>query len=101
VQVTLDLQPGNGRLGAVMKNLFGEHPQQQLRDDLEKFRQIMETGGVRSADSSLSGRVGKQKALHGSGPSKAGSLASAAGADHDRNEATSRPSQVPAEGNGS
>jgi uncharacterized membrane protein len=35
--------------------LFGENPQQQLRDDLRRFKQLMETGEVVRADGSLEG----------------------------------------------
>ena len=38
-------QPG-GRLGKVVAGLFGESPEQQVRDDLTRFKQVLETGQV-------------------------------------------------------
>ncbi|CCG04851.1 SRPBCC family protein [Blastococcus saxobsidens] len=38
-------QPG-GRLGKVVAGLFGESPEQQVRDDLTRFKQVLETGHV-------------------------------------------------------
>jgi uncharacterized membrane protein len=46
VEVMLQYHPPAGRLGAVIARLFGEHPEQQLRDDLHRFKQMMEAGEV-------------------------------------------------------
>ncbi|MEV4114823.1 SRPBCC family protein [Nonomuraea sp. NPDC049695] len=44
VHVTLEYR-GRGRaLGATVARMFGEYPEQQIRDDLRRFKQIMETG---------------------------------------------------------
>jgi uncharacterized membrane protein len=46
VKVTLDYEPPGGRIGNLVSRLFGEDPDRQVREDLRKFRQLMETGEV-------------------------------------------------------
>jgi uncharacterized membrane protein len=46
VKVTLDYEPPGGKLGAFVARLFGEDPDRQVREDLRKFKQLMETGAV-------------------------------------------------------
>ena len=46
VKVTLDYEPPAGRIGAVLARLFGEEPDRQVREDLRKFKQLMETGEI-------------------------------------------------------
>lgn len=55
VKVTLQYEPPVGSLGAMVAKLFGEEPEQQLRDDLRRFKQVMETGEVVLSDGSLEG----------------------------------------------
>ena len=47
-EVTVDLRydPPGGRAGAAFAKLFGEDAEQQVRDDLRRFKQVMETGEV-------------------------------------------------------
>jgi uncharacterized membrane protein len=49
VKVTLDYEPPGGRLGNLVARLFGEDPDRQVREDLLRFRQLMETGEVTRA----------------------------------------------------
>jgi uncharacterized membrane protein len=49
VKVTMAYNPPGGDLGAAAAQLFGENPQQQLDEDLDRFKQLMETGAVFSA----------------------------------------------------
>jgi uncharacterized membrane protein len=56
----MDVEPPAGVLGAVVARLFGEDPDRQVREDLRKFKQLMETGEVttsarRRADSAYVG----------------------------------------------
>lgn len=46
VRVTLDYRPPAGAPGALIARLFGEEPGQQVRDDLRRFKQLMETGEI-------------------------------------------------------
>ncbi|MFT3785679.1 MAG: SRPBCC family protein [Tepidisphaeraceae bacterium] len=44
VKVVLDYIPPAGRLGSVVAKLFGEEPNQQIKDDLSRFKQQIESG---------------------------------------------------------
>ena len=44
VRVNLQYNPPAGKLGAAVAWLFGEEPTIQIREDLERFKQLMETG---------------------------------------------------------
>lgn len=55
VLVELAFEPPGGPLGAVAAKLFGEHPDQQIADDLRRFKQIMETGEIVVSDASRDG----------------------------------------------
>ena len=46
VTVELRYQPPAGRLGAAVATLFGEDAEQQVKDDLRRFKQVLETGEV-------------------------------------------------------
>jgi uncharacterized membrane protein len=55
VHVHLQYRPPAGRLGSVVAKLFGESPGQQIRDDLRRFKQVMETGEVVRSEGSPEG----------------------------------------------
>lgn len=55
VRVHLDYDPPAGRAGAAVAKLFGEEPEQQIRDDLRRLKQVLETGEVLLSDGSLEG----------------------------------------------
>jgi uncharacterized membrane protein len=46
VRVTLDFEPPAGRVGAILSHFFSEEPDRQIREDLRKFKQLMETGEI-------------------------------------------------------
>jgi uncharacterized membrane protein len=46
VKVTLNYDPPAGKLGDLIARLFGESPDQQVRDDLRRFKALMETGEI-------------------------------------------------------
>jgi uncharacterized membrane protein len=46
VRVTLDYEPPAGRVGAMLSHFFSEEPDHQIREDLRKFKQLMETGEI-------------------------------------------------------
>ena len=46
VRVTLDWEPPAGKLGALLSHFFSEKPDHQIREDLRKFKQLMETGEI-------------------------------------------------------
>lgn len=50
VHVELEYSPPGRALGAFILKLFGEEPNQQIADDLRRFKQIVETGEVARSD---------------------------------------------------
>ena len=44
--MTLDYEPPAGRLGAMVSHFTAEEPDRQIREDLRKFKQLMETGEI-------------------------------------------------------
>ena len=46
VQVALQYNPPGGVVGAMFAKWFGEEPSQQINDDLQRFKALMETGVV-------------------------------------------------------
>jgi len=55
VKVNLEYMPVGGVIGAAVAKLFGEEPEQQLNDDLRRFKQMMEVGEVVVSDATLFG----------------------------------------------
>lgn len=65
VHVELRYEAPAGKAGAAVAKLFGEEPGVQIRDDLRRFKQVMETGEVLLSDGSPEGAgqgVSKQRA---------------------------------------
>jgi uncharacterized membrane protein len=46
VKVNLEYNPPAGALGAAVAKLFGEEPNQQVADDLRRFKSLMEAGEI-------------------------------------------------------
>jgi uncharacterized membrane protein len=46
VRVKLQYNPPAGRLGAAVARLFGEEPEIQIREDMRRFKQLLETGEI-------------------------------------------------------
>ncbi|MGH8179702.1 MAG: SRPBCC family protein [Steroidobacteraceae bacterium] len=69
VRVTLHYSPLGGALGAGLVKLLGHDPQSRIREDLRRFKQVMETGeipttrGQPAGQRSLLGRVTRQWGL--------------------------------------
>lgn len=55
VKVNIEYKPVGGVLGSTIAKLFGEEPEQQLDDDLRRFKQVMEVGEVVVSDATLLG----------------------------------------------
>ena len=55
IQVDLRYGAPAGQIGVTIAKLFGEEPTQQIRDDLRRFKQVMETGEVVRSEGSLEG----------------------------------------------
>ncbi len=56
VKVVLEYNPPGGIVGMTIAKLFGEEPEQQLGEDLRRFKQIMETGEIATTEGQSSGR---------------------------------------------
>lgn len=50
VRVRLTYNPPAGKLGALVAKLFGEEPDQQISEDLRRFKRIMETGEIATTE---------------------------------------------------
>ncbi|HEV2914790.1 MAG TPA: SRPBCC family protein [Pyrinomonadaceae bacterium] len=59
VRVTLRYDPPGGALGAAVAKLFGENPEQQIEEDLRRFKQVMEAGEVPTTEGQTSGRAAR------------------------------------------
>ncbi|MDQ3799701.1 MAG: DUF2892 domain-containing protein [Acidobacteriota bacterium] len=57
LRVVLTYEPPAGELGALVAKLFGEEPNQQVREDLRRFKQLMESGTIMTVDGQTSGRL--------------------------------------------
>ena len=55
VKVNIQYNPPAGVIGATIAKLFGEEPEQQLDDDLRRFKQVLEVGEVVVSDATLMG----------------------------------------------
>lgn len=53
LRVEMRYSPPGGVIGAMVAKLFGEEPQMQVRDDLRRLKQVMETGAVTVAEGSM------------------------------------------------
>jgi uncharacterized membrane protein len=54
VRVVLKYNPPAGKLGAGIAKLFGEDPKQQIRDDLRRFKQLVEAGEITTTEGQTS-----------------------------------------------
>lgn len=50
VRVQLEYHPPAGTFGRIIAYLFGEEPAQQVKDDLRRFKQLMEAGEIPISD---------------------------------------------------
>ena len=55
VRVEMLYSPPGGAVGAAVAKLFGEEPNQQVRDDLRRLKQVLETGQVTRSEGSPEG----------------------------------------------
>ncbi|MEH2408318.1 SRPBCC family protein [Nostoc sp.] len=56
VKIVLEYNPPGGALGATVAKLFGEEPEQQIGDELHRFKMLMEAGEIATTESQPSGR---------------------------------------------
>ncbi|HSE83619.1 MAG TPA: SRPBCC family protein [Thermodesulfobacteriota bacterium] len=56
IKVSLQYNPPAGKIGSIIAKLFGEEPEQQIREDLRRLKQLMEAGEVPTTQGQPSGR---------------------------------------------
>ncbi|MBX9624116.1 MAG: SRPBCC family protein [Gemmataceae bacterium] len=56
VRVSLKFDPPGGKFGSFVARLFGENPDQQVRGDLRRFKQLVETGETPTVEGQSHGR---------------------------------------------
>jgi uncharacterized membrane protein len=56
VTVHLQYNPPGGKVGAAVAWMFGEEPNQTVREDLRRFKQLMEAGEIPTTEGQPSGR---------------------------------------------
>lgn len=61
IHVDMRYGPPAGAVGATIAKLFGEEPGIQLKDDLRRFKQIVETGEIVRSDGSPEGQIGRRQ----------------------------------------
>ena len=61
VKVTLTYEPPAGYLGSLVAQLFGEEPNQQVAEDLRRFKSLMEAGMIMKVEGQPSGRAPQAK----------------------------------------
>ena len=52
ISVHLQYAPPAGKAGALIASLFGRNPSQTIREDLRRFKQLLEAGEIPTAGSS-------------------------------------------------
>ncbi|HVG39135.1 MAG TPA: SRPBCC family protein [Pyrinomonadaceae bacterium] len=57
VRVEIQYSPPGGVIGATIAKLFGEEPNQQVQEDLRRFKQVMEAGEIPTTEGQSSGRA--------------------------------------------
>ncbi|MHC5936669.1 SRPBCC family protein [Nostoc sp.] len=50
VKIVLEYNPPGGALGATVAKLFGEEPEQQIGDELRRFKMLMEAGEIATTE---------------------------------------------------
>jgi uncharacterized membrane protein len=56
VKVVIEYNPPGGVVGDAIAKLFGEEPQQQIGDELRRFKMLMEAGEMATTEGQPSGR---------------------------------------------
>lgn len=67
VRVELEYEPPAGKVGQLVAKLFGEEPDVQIREDLRRFKQMMEAGEIATSQSPTGSQLRNtaQMAAHG------------------------------------
>jgi uncharacterized membrane protein len=52
----MEYRPPGGAVTSAIAKLFGEEPEQQIGDELRRFKQLMEAGEIATTEGQPSGR---------------------------------------------
>ena len=63
VRVTMNYNPPAGAIGASLAKLLGAEPEQLIKEDLRRLKQIMEVGEIATIDGQTSGRAAEAGAI--------------------------------------
>jgi uncharacterized membrane protein len=63
VHVHLQYNPPGGKLGAAIAWMFGEEPNIQVREDLRRFKRLLETGEIPTTEGQPSGRMPPRRSV--------------------------------------
>ena len=61
VHIELRYDVPGGTVGSLLAKLFGEEPAMQIKDDLRRFKQIVETGEIARSDGAPEGQLNKRQ----------------------------------------
>lgn len=50
VKIVMEYEPPGGAIASAIAKLFGEEPEQQIGDELNRFKQLMETGEIATTE---------------------------------------------------
>jgi hypothetical protein len=70
VELHIDHEAGIGRLGALTAKVSGSSPDQQINDDLRKFKALLETGSIVRSETSPAGPSARSQILHKAQPAQ-------------------------------
>jgi len=56
VRVNLKYDPPLGKVGTAISRLFGESPEQQIREDMRRFKEVLESGEIPTVEGQPHGR---------------------------------------------
>lgn len=61
IYVDLDRDTPGGKLGEVVQKLVGSEPLAKVKDDLRRFKQLVETGEIARSDAAPEGELAERK----------------------------------------
>jgi uncharacterized membrane protein len=61
VKVSLIYNPPGGKVGSIIAKLFGNDPEQQVREDLRRFKQLMEASETPTTEGQPSGNISESE----------------------------------------
>jgi uncharacterized membrane protein len=64
VRVAIEYRPPAGAIGAAIAKIFGREPGQQIREDLRRFKQLIEAGEILTTEGQPAGRARSTSLLY-------------------------------------